>query len=547
MKHSFGISEVYKVATIQSEIAAHTDMVYNVYAYWRCKLIGSWHSPDVHIRKIGLLPVACILACMMFAPMSPHIAAKSAGLEGNNMSWYQNDTTSGDSRPLIERLASSPALPNVLFASLQGSQIPVYSLNSGRSWQEVKTVPWLDGGTTTPLRVAIAPRGDPNAPVRLIVGVPDTSDKAGIYRTGDDGESWAHFAIPPEPESYCNEPRYVDFLITSVADPHRLYMSTYCLWAGPTASRGWASAYMSTDAGITWQLIESTVGEVIMSPLNALQIYRKASGGWLESNDGGVNWTLRDFPVQGLVLDTQDSARMYGLQDVTSATSGMSSIDGGQSWAAWAAQPCVEQLSGTRSILIHEGYSKLVAHPTKSNVLFIQCGNGLFRSDDGGESWQKLSQWHGRFLSADHGNPSRLLWVRDDGLWASIDDGNQWTQISQSYHEPLQFPLWQEVYVPPDPLCLQPLTARSQVDIWAKTCTNTEEGSILVSHWDGEAWSPAASIGITGTLGAMTMFATDDVWAVASSGGRRTLGRHYLDNNSRPIYRVALSSRDAIG
>lgn len=70
-----------------------------------------------------------------------------------------------------------------------------------------------------------------------------------------------------------------------------------------------------------------------------------------------------------------------------------------------------------------------MAHPTVSNVLFVRCDNGLFRSQDGGDNWQQLSTTTGQLIAPEYGTSGRILWARDDGLWASSDQGQTWQQL----------------------------------------------------------------------------------------------------------------------
>lgn len=76
----------------------------------------------------------------------------------------------------------------------------------------------------------------------------------GLYRSGDNGLSWAFVPVPIHP--YCNEPLYNEDPVVSPVDPNRLYLTAYC-WEVflPFGARAFYSVYTSPDAGMSWQQI----------------------------------------------------------------------------------------------------------------------------------------------------------------------------------------------------------------------------------------------------------------------------------------------------
>ena len=128
----------------------------------------------------------------------------------------------------LESFATSAALPGILVANfkyhplLGYSPTPLYSQNGGVSWQPVQTTPW-EGHS----KVAVAPRGDSNAPVRLLAAVSSTdSAKVGVYRTGGYGKGWTFIPfgfLHPE----CTYGGFSEF-VASPAGPKRLYLVNYC-------------------------------------------------------------------------------------------------------------------------------------------------------------------------------------------------------------------------------------------------------------------------------------------------------------------------------
>jgi len=134
---------------------------------------------------------------------------------------------------------------------------------------------------------------------------------------------------------------------------------------------------------------------------------------FIQSDDLGATWRNRDFPVDELVPDSRDAALLYGI----APSGGMRSSDGGASWVPWASQPCAP-------------IRQLLASPTTRELLFMICTSGLYRSRDGGSTWTHLGTNPGQGLAADLGHPGRLLWGRDDWLWASDDAGQSWPRLA---------------------------------------------------------------------------------------------------------------------
>jgi photosystem II stability/assembly factor-like uncharacterized protein len=124
-----------------------------------------------------------------------------------------------------------------------------------------------------------------------------------------------------------------------------------------------------------------------------------------ESNDAGETWSLVrglfDHPhrsrwepgggglcLHTIVPDPSDARRMH----VAISTGGVyRTLDGGRSW-----EPCNR---GIRAEYLPEKYPefgqcvhKVVTHPMRPGRFFLQNHFGLYRSDDGGDSWSDIAR-----------------------------------------------------------------------------------------------------------------------------------------------------------
>ena len=323
----------------------------------------------------------------------------------------------------VVALATSPGLPNAIILALAHDPVPLYTVDGGQRWQSVATTPWVtpdyvpDLSQFAAAAVGLAPR--PNLGGHRLIYL-----HTNLYRSGDEGQTWAE----QTPLHECTASSRIFEIYAVPTDENRLYALESCpryAWAGPL-HYSWLS--VSRDAGVTWQMLSvihegvevQTIQSVVLSPHDEDRLYVHDEGyRWFRSDKGGESWTLEDFSLFDLQLDAEDAKTLYGVGnpfDLYGLTLywGQRSEDGGATWRNWEEQPCPLDYAG------------LVAHPTESEVLFLRCATGLYRSNNGGDAWEQLSNHPSSMLAPDYGVPGRLLWAKDDELWASTDEGDSW-------------------------------------------------------------------------------------------------------------------------
>jgi hypothetical protein len=192
------------------------------------------------------------------------------------------------------------------------------------------------------------------------------------------------------------------------------------LWAG-TGSMHWGAVLRSSDDfGKSWTNPEvANVRFPEASGVSLKQIWQIRPGrdeepdrlyvgvepaALFESNDAGATWVLNlglfDHPHRtqwqpgggGLCLHTivLDAANRSRLAVAISTGGFYRSDDGGRSWQA--------KTKGVRADFMPDKYPefgqcvhKVVAHPSRPQRLFLQNHWGLYRSDDGGDSWRDIA------------------------------------------------------------------------------------------------------------------------------------------------------------
>ena len=215
----------------------------------------------------------------------------------------------------------------------------------------------------------------------------------------------------------------------------------------------------------TWTNIEETNSDtvktagctsaIVFDPKHPNIMYAGGSGGGVwKSLDTGATWApLTDniFPnssVASIAVDPINSNILYvGTGYCYSANVGYNgsglykSSDGGGTW---------QKLTVPGNA---QSYVKLLVHPTKNNIVFASSFDGahsLYRSTDGGSTWTSvLSQgiiWDLVAAPAPNGattfyamagsNTSSGIVASAAGVYKSINDGATWTKISTSLFLP---------------------------------------------------------------------------------------------------------------
>lgn len=261
--------------------------------------------------------------------------------------------------------------------------------------------------------------------------------------------------------------------------------------------------YKSTDAGKTWTHLglENTrqIGRVMVDPQNPDVVFVAALGhtyganpdrGVFRSTDGGASWKKVLYKGDNvgaidLAFDPQNSHTIYAALWNTRRPpwsiyppsygpgSGIfKSTDGGDSW-----QPLTNGLPSERV-----GRIGIAVAPANAKLIYAIIDakeGGLYRSVDAGASWTKMSSeariwergWYFCNVVVDPKDPE-TVYVSDTSLYRSRDGGKSWTAIrgapgGDDYHQ-----LW--IY-PDDPKRM--ILASDQGTVV------TEDGAATWSSW----------------------------------------------------------------
>ena len=363
-------------------------------------------------------------------------------------------------RPEAGGFTRSDAGPsaNALTAGLSWRPLGPYGASSGTSWGKV-------AGRITALAV------HPSNAEIVFVG----AATGGIWKSTDGGRSF-------RPVSDTAPSLATSAIVFSPADPDILYAATgeadsAYLEGNPASSLGTylgAGLLRSVDAGETWSRVDvdlpqnAVVSRVLVNPRDPQQVLvavyifhdvaagRSRSGGTYLSTDGGVRFT-RTFvhAASDLVQDPASPDGVFAAFGIDGGCSSCAvpggiwrSADFGLTWS-----PSLTHDSPGAPIPVQPGQVKLTISATSPPVLYASVldGNdshaagGLFRSGDGGLTWEKRTV-HPQMCPKDGFNqcsydhtllvhPTRpdLVYLGTVSLYVSEDGAATWKPLVEVY------------------------------------------------------------------------------------------------------------------
>jgi photosystem II stability/assembly factor-like uncharacterized protein len=349
----------------------------------------------------------------------------------------------------VSRACGVPGDPLTYYAATASGGV-WKSTDGGLTWKPI----FGDQPTSSIGSIAVAP-SDPNV---VYVGTGEAnirgnvSPGAGIFKSTDGGKTWQHVW------------KQIGQIGTIAVHPHN---PDICFAAvlghafGPNRERG---IYRTTDGGRSWQCVcfqndETGASDVCIDPNNPRIVFagfwqarrrpwELTSGGpgsdLFISRDGGDTWhslKKNEKSAQGLppgiwgkvniAIAPSDSQRIYAL--IEAKKGGLfRSDDGGETWRL---------VNDSRPLRQRAWYfNTLTVHPTNPDVVFAPQVP-LLKSIDGGKTFNPIA----KEVHADHHdlwidpkNPQRMIDANDGGVAITTDGGKTWATpalpISQCYH-----------------------------------------------------------------------------------------------------------------
>jgi photosystem II stability/assembly factor-like uncharacterized protein len=348
----------------------------------------------------------------------------------------------------VSRSSGVPGDPLTYYAATASGGV-WKSADGGLTWKPV----FDDQPTSSIGSIAVAP-SDPNV---VYVGTGEANIRgnvapgAGIFKSEDGGKTWKHV---------WKQVGQIGTMAVHPKNPDIAFAAVLGHAFGPNPERG---VYRTKDGGKTWEKVlykneETGASDVCIDPNNPRVIFagmwqarrrpwELTSGGpgsdLYVSRDGGDTWTSlkKDAKKKGLpeglwgkigvAVAPSNSQRVYAL--IEAEKGGLfRSDDGGETWQ----HACESRTLRQRAWY----YSTLTVHPANPDVVFAP-NVPLLKSIDGGKTFAPVRGCHHgdhHDLWIDPKNPDRMIDSNDGGLDITTDGGKTWyappIPISQFYH-----------------------------------------------------------------------------------------------------------------
>ncbi|MFI5185685.1 MAG: hypothetical protein ACHQF0_03120 [Chitinophagales bacterium] len=294
--------------------------------------------------------------------------------------------------------------PNVFYIGVNNGGV-WKTTDYGRTW-----FPVFDNESTGSIgTIAVAPSNPDIIYVGSGEGLhrPDLSTGNGVYKSADAGKTWTHLGL--------EDGQQVPKIAVDPKNPDRIFVAVLGHPYGPNEERG---IYRSIDGGKTFTKVlyinENTGGDdVAIDPSNPDIVY-------------STLWEAREGPWE--------NGQWAGINGGI-----YKSTDGGTTWKKLS--------NGLPENLVQ---AHVAIAPSSSNVLYAAVGTtepnaygtgkgmGIYRSNNGGENWEKVTE-DGRpearigggdvpEIAVDPKNAD-IVYSTSIVLWRSIDGGKNWTGI----------------------------------------------------------------------------------------------------------------------
>jgi len=330
---------------------------------------------------------------------------------------------------------------SVLFVAAVSAQGRDPALYSDLRWRHVGP---FRGGRT------VGAAGVVQQPNVFYIGV----NNGGVWKTTDYGLTWSPIFDDQPTQS-------IGAIAVAPSDPNVVYVASGEGLQRPDLSVG-DGIYKSNDAGRTWRHLglreARQIGAVIVDPNDPNRVFVAALGhpygpnvdrGVFRSTDGGESWQKVLYKDENtgaidLAFDPTNSRTVYAVlwaarqgpweynNAYSGATSGLfKSTDGGATW-----QPLTAGLPAAADGLSRIGIGIAPSDPKRMYAWVTARVSGLYRSDDAGATWRQMnteSRVWGRGddfanVRVDPTNPD-VVYAANTSTYRSTDGGRAFTAI----------------------------------------------------------------------------------------------------------------------
>lgn len=269
----------------------------------------------------------------------------------------------------------------------------------------------------------------------------DIMDGDGVYKTEDEGKTWTSLGLA--------ETRHIGKILVDPRNPKMLLVAALGHVFAPHPERG---VFRSEDGGANWQkvlfvsnhtgavdlasdpetpdIVYAALWQIQLSPW--LSYFEKEIGpesGIWKSTDGGKTWNQtsrkglpdENFGRIGLAVAPKTSGnRVYASVSADKESGLYRSDDGGASW----------QLMKQDGSLASSYFGKITTDPVNPDIIHV-TGRSMQTSIDGGKTFTVMKgspggdDYHYYWINPEH--PRYQILASDQGTSVTVNDGRTWT------------------------------------------------------------------------------------------------------------------------
>ncbi len=300
----------------------------------------------------------------------------------------------------VRGIAVNPLDPREMYAAVYSLPSQIYkSEDSGQNWRLTA----LLGSQVSAIAIA------PSSPQILYV-LGDTS----VFKSGDGGATWREYPLGPS--------RHGDYgeIAVSRTNPDLVYV---CGHYFNSSSQVGMAVFKSTDGGMSWSIKNPTSSQVggnsyrlAVDPANDSVLYAGGSdsqgGGYFarlfKSLDAGDSWTALAGSMQG------------NLQAIAIAPANPSRIFVGTDWGVFRSDNGGQTWTSKGGVV---SATALAIDPSDPNIVFASYTGTCYRSTDGGDHWSAYKSGLRGDCSSLYAASGQLFYASSTGVYRSDDGG----------------------------------------------------------------------------------------------------------------------------